>query len=103
MSPGDHLNIVDRINHALLKLAAGKIVKDSEEHINVLSGSNLDWTVIRSPIMSNNQNSIYRLDLRPPSPLATIPRRAVAKALVDQLDSYLYLKSSPHIHRSKLN
>jgi len=99
IAPGDKLRLIDKLNHSLLKIMASKIMEDGERHINMLSQSRLDWTVVRSPIMTESKNENYTLNLRSPSPAATVPRRAVAKALVDQLENKKYFRSSPHIHK----
>lgn len=98
--PGEKLPLIDRLNRALLLVAAGKILRDGEEHLRILSESNLDWTVLRSPVMTSGNETPFSLSGRAPSPLATIPRASVVTALVSQLSNYSHLKRAPHIHRS---
>lgn len=81
-------------------LPAGKVFQDAQEHLNMLQQSGLDWTTICSPIMNNVGGPEYTLSLKTGSPLATIPRSAVAAALLDQIDAAEYLHQAPIIHRA---
>jgi putative NADH-flavin reductase len=93
----DKPKMFQRLTHILAKLAAGKILADGEEHIRLLRGSGLDWTALRSPVMTGSPRIFYKLSLSPPNPWETIPRRAVAKAILDQLDGPAYSKTAPFI------
>lgn len=88
-----------RVAHLFAKLVAGKILTDGEEHIRLLRASRLDWTVLRSPVMTNDARIFYKLSLRPVAFWQAIPRRAVAKAILDQLDGAGYSLAAPFIHR----
>jgi putative NADH-flavin reductase len=96
---GDKPNIFERLNHSLLRLLAPKILNDGEEHLRLLAASKLDWTCVRSPVMTRGLRAEYRLRPKLASPFATIPRAAVAHCLVDQLQARDYLKSAPIIYR----
>ena len=98
-APGDHPSIIDRLNHMILSLIAPKILKDGEAHIRILSESTLDWTVIRSPVMTNKDSAQYLLDLNSPNPTATIARAAVVAALVDSLKDTQHIGTAPYIHQ----
>lgn len=98
-APGDHLGIIDRLNRSMLSFIAPKILKDGEAHIRLLAESTLEWTVIRSPVMTNGDDTNYRLDMNSPSPFATIPRAAVVVALVDSLEDTLFIGAAPYIHQ----
>ncbi|MEJ0072736.1 MAG: NAD(P)H-binding protein [Candidatus Saccharibacteria bacterium] len=84
----------------LAPLPAGKVFRDGEAHMRLLAASDLDWTTLRSPVMNNFGKGSYRLDLKSGGPLATINRKAVAAALLDQLDSREFLDRAPIIHRN---
>lgn len=95
--PNEKLRLIDKLNRALLNIVGHKILLDGESHLRQLDESPLDWTVVRSPVMKSNAKTDYHLQLVTPSPLATISRTAVAKAIVDQLKSTDFVKSAPHI------
>lgn len=81
----DRPKFVDKGNHTLLKLVAPRILLDGEKHLLSLEASSLDWTSVRSPVMTNSKSEQYTLRSRLPHLTATIPRAAVARCLVDQL------------------
>lgn len=97
--PNEKLRLFEKLFHFALNIVAHKILADGENHLRLLKESKLDWTVIRSPIMKPSTKTDYRLSLVAPSPLATISRAAVAKAIVDQLETRDYTKMAPHIQR----
>ncbi|HET6924679.1 MAG TPA: NAD(P)H-binding protein [Candidatus Saccharimonadales bacterium] len=78
---------------------AGKVFNDGEEHMRLLAASGLDWTTVRSPVMTNFGGASYRLDVGPGSQLRPIARAAVANALVDQLDDTRWLHRAPVIYQ----
>lgn len=95
----DKPSMFDRLSHRLLSIGAGKILYDGEEHLRMLSASKLDWTAIRSPVMTNGQASGYKLVIDLPPPWALIPRATVARCLVNQLSTRENLRSAPVIRR----
>jgi putative NADH-flavin reductase len=97
-APGEKLSLMDKLSRPAFKLVAGKILDDSEHHIQRLADSSLDWTVIRSPVMRTFGKQNYHLSLKIPPPWATIHRAAVAQAIVGQLASPDFIRTAPHIH-----
>lgn len=95
----DRPQLLDRLTHQLLTVVAGKILIDGEAHLTVLDRCTLDWTAVRSPIMTGQTQTDYRLTLLLPNLLQTIPRAAVARCLVDQLARRDQLQSAPIIAR----
>jgi nucleoside-diphosphate-sugar epimerase len=98
--PGDHWGVFAKLARRGLMLAAPKILQDGERHIRLLMDSDLAWTVLRSPVMSNSGSDHYILNDKVPGALETINRAAVAQALVNQLSDELYVKLAPHLHRA---
>lgn len=98
---GDTLSLIHRLMYVFLLLAAGKVLRDGENHIQQLRVSQLKWTVLRSPIMTAHQNSHYHLGQRRPFPWRTISRSAVVTALLDQLEDTSELQSSPYIYKAR--
>jgi len=71
------------MSHSLLKVVAKKILFDSEEHLRILSESNINWSSVRSPNMTNKRSASYKLSMIPAAPWATISRNAVVAAMVE--------------------
>lgn len=93
---GEKPGVAARFFHALAFGFVRKVVRDSEDHIKQLQKSNLDWTVLRPGVMTRSDRADYRLLARHPrSPF--ISRRAVAEAIVDQLEEPTYVRQSPFI------
>ena len=89
-----------KIAHAVLGSFAGKILQDGEQHMRLLRASNLDWTVIRSPVMSSFGGEHYKLSSKLPKLFDLVPRKAVATALLDQLQSPEHVRDAPVIYRA---
>jgi putative NADH-flavin reductase len=94
----DQLTLSRRLSHLFAKLVARKILADGEEHIRLLRKSSLDWTTLRAPAMTNSPRIFYKLSMQPLRPWDTIPRKAIAKAIVDQLDGPSYSRCAPFVH-----
>lgn len=98
--PDEKLRLFERLFRFALTIIAHKILVDGENHLRLLAASQLDWTVIRSPIMKTSAKTGYRLSLAAPSPVATVSRAAVAQAITDQLQAQDYIKMAPHIQNA---
>lgn len=97
---GDHLSIIHRFAHVGIGIVGGPVLRDGERHITLLEQSNLNWIVIRSPIMRSSASQGYTLSLNRLLPWALINRQAVARAMVDQLSDDTHLRQAPFIHHS---
>ena len=96
----DRPTVIDKLTHTFLGIIAGKILRDGEKHLVILEATNLDWTCIRSPVMTKSTKSAYRLTNKIPSLLASIPQAAAARAVVDQLQDKTHYHQAPVIYRA---
>jgi putative NADH-flavin reductase len=96
---GDAPTLFDKLSHRLLSMGAGQILADGEKHLAILEESNLTWTCIRSPIMTKSYNDRYILSAALAAPWTTIPRRAVVRCLVDQLENDDFIRQAPVIRK----
>ncbi len=96
---GDSLSIIHRLMHAGLSVAAGKVLADGEKHIAILEKSGLDWTVVRSPIMTSKQprGDRYTLSSNRPLPWRFIARRLVVLSMVDLITDTHWQQKAPYI------
>lgn len=100
-APGDTQGLIHHLAHRLFLTTAPRIMRDSERHIQLLSDSRLDWTVLRSPVMTETGDAgRYQLSRYRPYPWQTVHRASVARALVDLLDSTDYSQAAPYIART---
>ena len=95
--PTDHAAWYDRINPLLLRIVAPKILIDGERHIQALRKSDLDWTVVRSPVMKDGVKRAYTLSDTPPLLWIRAVRDDVAQAIVDLATSNDYVKQAPFL------
>lgn len=98
VAPGDHLNPLLRLIHTVAGLFFKPILVDGEAHIQTLAASQLEWTVVRSPVMTTFGNQQYTLQPHIGIP-PTIHRQAVAECLVDLAESHDWARQAPVIRR----
>lgn len=97
---GDKPRLLDHINRLALLTITNKIFRDGENHVRLLRESDLDWTVLRSPVMKEtNKSGDFILSTAFPKPWETIARDDVAKALVELLESNNWHQAAPFIHQ----
>ncbi len=96
---GDKPKWYNKLDRLMLRLVGPKVLRDAEAHLGLLSASSLDWSSIRSPVMTKGSNTTYQLSKRLPLGLTTITRAAVATALVDQLGQAEYVRQAPVIYK----
>jgi putative NADH-flavin reductase len=97
-APGDTLTTSNKLQHRLFSTIAGKIIKDSEDHLQLLHKSGLEWTCLRSPIMKNGTATEYVLNQALPKAWETITRETVAQAIIDQLTDTSHYQQAPQLH-----
>ena len=49
----DQPKLADRLIRGLLALTAGAVLRDSEANVNVIRATNLDWTIVRYPRLTD--------------------------------------------------
>lgn len=95
---GDTLGLLHRMSHVFFSLIAGKVLRDGERHIRLLEASNLDWVVIRSPVMRPVKSITYTLNDIRPMPWASVQRSAVARAMLTEAVRPSRSQGAPFIH-----
>jgi len=93
--PGQKLSPLKSLVRAGISLTHGKILHDGERHIELLLGSGLDWTVIRSQIMTSGDSKDYRLANNVSTLPSLVSRRAVAQSMYDQITRTDYIQQAP--------
>jgi len=98
---GDTPNFLQKCTHLLFGTLQPKIMADGETHIKILRSSKLDWTVVRSPVMTNSGSyGGYKLRNILPLPWAKINRHDVALAIADLAENHEFIHQSPVIYTS---
>ncbi len=99
-TPDDEPTFVQKANRVMLQKLAPNVLADGEEHMAVLRASDVDWTIIRSPVMNNLGSEKYKLSAKLSGGAATINRQSVARAIVEQLHDGTWLRQTPTIWRA---
>lgn len=95
---GDKITLLHRLGRGMLLIIAKKIILDGERHVQILSESDLDWTVIRSPVMQKKGKLGFIFSVKRPYPWQTIYRQNVANAMVALLEEDAYIQQAPFLH-----
>lgn len=99
-APEDGHSFSMAASRIMLQIIDNKVLHDGEQHIQLLAESHLDWTVLRSPPMTNSGvASDYQLTTKPPAPWKTINRESVAYAMLELVASSNFTKAAPFIER----
>ena len=96
---GDKLGIIHRLMHLFLSIVSGKILRDGENHIELLENSGLDWTTLRSPVMNSRGSVKFKLSNKRSLPWKNINRESVASELINQIASIENISKAPFIER----
>ncbi len=92
--------ITQKITRPIFTVLAKNILEDGENHIALLENSELDWTVVRSPVMNNIGNpKRFYLSNNTPNPFRTINRQSVAIVLTNQISDTAFIHQAPYIYR----
>ena len=83
----------------MLGFIAPKILEDGEKHMELLRQSTTEWTTLRSPVMVDDGPDSYELRYSLAKPWNTIPRDAVAEAMVWLVETNQYVRREPIIYR----
>lgn len=94
--PGDRKPMLDRLASAVVRRAAKHVVEAKQREFEVVSASELDWTALRPPLVSDGPARGYCLDLQL-RPGARVTREDVAQALVDQVVDGTFLRRAPFV------
>lgn len=94
--PGDRKPWLDRVASRVVRRMARHVVGAKQREYDVFSPTDIDWTALRPPLVTDGAPQGYRLDLRL-KPGARVRRADVASALVDQLSDNRFYKAAPFV------
>ncbi len=96
--PKDEPKLADKIIRFLLKRLSGEVLKDAENHAEVLKGSGLDWVIVRGPMLTNGPyTGNYRVGYVGKGSGTRASRADVADFMVKQLKDDSYLRQAPMV------
>ncbi|WP_026552698.1 NAD(P)H-binding protein [Arthrobacter sp. H20] len=94
----DRPRLPDRIIRILLKTVSGKVLADAEGHLEVLKASELDWTVVRGPRLTEKPGTgSYRVGWVGVNASTQISRDDLADFIVTQIEDRSYARQMPFV------
>ncbi|MER3417885.1 MAG: hypothetical protein C4343_01955 [Chloroflexota bacterium] len=94
--PGDAKPAIDRVLSRFVRLVARHVVGAKQREFAVFAASDLAWTALRPPIVTDGEARGYQLSGRL-RPFARVTRADVARALVDQLVDRSFIRAAPFV------
>jgi putative NADH-flavin reductase len=94
--PGDRKPLLDRIISRVVRRFARHVVGAKQREFEIFAASELDWTALRPPLVTDGAARGYRLDLSL-QPGARVTRADVAQALVAQLVDRTFIRAAPFV------
>lgn len=94
--PGDRKPVLDRMMSGVVRRFARHVVGAKQREYEIFAASELEWTALRPPLVTDGSARGYRLDLSL-QPGARVTRADVAQALVDQLVDRAFSRAAPFV------
>lgn len=94
--PGDRKPMPDRIMSRVVRQFARYVVRAKQREFEAFATSNLEWTALRPPLVTDGSARGYRLALSLRAG-ARVTRADVAQALVDQLVDPAFIRAAPFV------
>lgn len=94
--PEDRPKLFDRVIRLLLKKMQPVVLADSEEYTRIITSSDLDWTVVRGPMLHDKPvTGAYRAGYVGSGPGPRASRAHIAELILDELENGNYLGQAP--------
>ena len=98
--PGEDKPLIDRIATRIVRRLAAQVVAAKQREYEVFSGSSLEWTAVRPPLVNDGAPRGYRLSLRL-EPGARVTRADVADAIADLATTGEFVREAPFVLRAR--
>jgi putative NADH-flavin reductase len=93
---GDKLNFGRRLMASLVKILMGAKVDDERQSVRLTEQSELDWTVVRAPVLNNEPpKGTYRIGHLGIDAGNSITRTDLAAFVLDELKNAKYVRQMP--------
>jgi putative NADH-flavin reductase len=97
-APDDQPKLINHVIKFALKAMSGKVLKDAENHAEVLRNSDIDWTIVRGPMLNEGPHTgQYRVGWVGVNTGTRISRADVADFMLKQVRDTTYLRKAPMI------
>jgi putative NADH-flavin reductase len=96
--PEDSPGLFDHLIGFALKLLSRRILEDSKGYVEAVTSSNLDWTVVRAPVLTEQPSpGSYRVGYVGKGTGSRASRENVALFILDELAKNEHVKDAPMI------
>lgn len=96
--PNDQPGLFDRFIVVMLKLISGDVLKDAQNHAQVIKQSGLDWTIVRGPMLTEGPHTgDYRVGYVGVNTSPRISRADVADFMLTQVEDRKYIGKAPMV------
>ena len=96
--PRDRPKFVHHLIKTALKLVSGHVLKDAENHAEAIRKSNLDWVIVRGPMLNEGPHTgAYRIGWVGVNTGSRISRADLADFILKQTTDTTYLRQSPMV------
>jgi putative NADH-flavin reductase len=96
--PHDRPKFANHLIKIALKSMAGHVLKDAENHAEAISKSNLDWVIVRGPMLNEGPyTGKYRVGWVGVNTGSRISRADLADFLLKQTTDTTYLRQAPMV------
>jgi len=97
-APQDKPKLFNYLIKIALKLLSGEVLKDAQQHVEVIKKSQLDWVIVRGPMLNDGPHTgKYRVGWVGVNTGVRISRADVADFLLKQVTDNTYLHQLPMI------
>lgn len=97
-APEDKPRFSNHLIKFALKTLSGHVLKDGQQHVNVIANSGLDWVIVRGPMLTEGPyTGKYRVGWVGVNTGARIARANVADFMLKQVNDDTYLQHMPMI------
>lgn len=94
----DRPKFADNLIRTIMKIAVPKILNDAIRHHEVLEQSNLDWTIVRGPRLTNDpEKGSYRVGWVGVNASTKIGRADLADFILKQVEDKTFTKKMPFV------
>lgn len=95
-APGENKPLSGKLINVAMKAFMGDIVRDKEKELALLATSDVDWTVVRPPVIADGDKVPVRVGDRAP-PAMKVPYAALAAFIVDEVEARRHVRKAPYV------
>jgi putative NADH-flavin reductase len=97
-APQDQPKLFNHLITFALKTFSGRVLKDAEQHAQLIAKSDLDWTIVRGPMLTEGEHTgKYRVGWVGVNTSAKISRADLAEFMLKQVSDTRYSKQMPMV------